>query len=48
MHLNFATLNHGAVHFLSGLLGVSTTRESYKTETLHAMKKKTKTHAVNK
>lgn len=44
MHLNFSSLNNGAVHFLACLIGIGAIRESYKTETLqHAMKKKRKT-----
>jgi hypothetical protein len=38
MHLNFPSLNNGAVHFLACLIGIGAIRESYKTETLHAMK----------
>ena len=42
MHLNFSSLNHAAVHFLACLFGIGAIRESYKTETLHAMEKNEK------
>ena len=40
-HLNFASLNHGAMKLLSCAVRISTTCERYKTEPLHAKTKRT-------
>ena len=50
-HLNFASLNHGAMKLLSCAVRISTTCERYKTEPLHAKTKRThgeKTKFTNK
>lgn len=46
MHLNFASLNHCTVQFLSCSVSVHAILESYETKSLHARRKKIRKHAL--